>query len=268
VRVDLHCHSTSSDGTDPADVVAARARAAGVELFSLTDHDTCAGHAAAALAFPAARRGLELSCEHGGRTVHVLMFDTGGAWRDLEAMLAERSERRKDRLRTIAAWLHGRGIRLDVEKIIAASAAQNRTVGRPDLARALCEAGFAVSMDDAFNRYLYDGGPGDPGGHRLTLEAGLAVGRSVDARMALAHPHLLGEQAAQLLRRYKSEGLDAVEAYYGSYTRKERARWTRLADELGLVCTAGSDRHSEADPELGIDLPESRAERLLTWLQR
>lgn len=248
------------------DSVGTQARERSVEIFSLTDHDTCAGHAAAAQSFgQRAVRGVELSCDDSGQTVHVLTFDTGGAWHELEANLAERAERRRDRLRTIGAQLARRGVHIDVEAILAA--AGGRAVGRPDLARALVAQGLVSSTREAFTRYLYDGGPGDAGGHRLSLREGLALGRAVGARMSLAHPHLIPDRAARLLRTHKDDGLDAVEAYYATYDATERGRWTRLADEIGLVCTGGSDRHTPSDPELGVELPEPRAEQLRTWLR-
>lgn len=210
-------------------------------------------------------RGVELSCDENGQTVHILTFDTGGDWQALEANLAERAERRRERLRTIGHQLARRGVPIDVEAIIAE--AGGRAVGRPDLARALVAQGLVATTREAFTRYLYDGGPGDAGGHRLSLRDGLALGRSVGARMALAHPHLIPDRAARLLRDHRDSGLDGVEAYYASYDAAERGRWTRLADELGLICTGGSDRHTPTDPELGVELPEARGEALRTWLR-
>lgn len=267
MRVDLHCHSTCSDGTAAAAAVGARARERGIELFSLTDHDTCAGHSVVAAAFGPAIRGVELSCDDGAGTVHILVFDSGlGPFDELERRLSQIAERRRERLRIIGANLARRGVHLDVESILAA--AGTKAVGRPDLARALVEGGFATSVKDAFMRYLYDGGPGDPGGHRLPLQEGLALGRAVGARMSLAHPHLIANRAARLLHRYRTEGLDAIEAFYGTYAPGERHVWTRLAEELDLVCTAGSDRHTEDDTDLGIDLPDTYGKRLRDWLGR
>jgi predicted metal-dependent phosphoesterase TrpH len=128
--------------------------------------------------------------------------------------------------------------------------------------------GIVATTKDAFTRYLHDGGPGDAGGHRLQISDVLATGRAAGACMSLAHPHLLGERAAPLLRRHKADGLDAIEAHYGAYDSGQRSRWVRLAEELGLVCTAGSDRHTDGDPELGIDLEPAQADRLLAWLHR
>jgi len=274
MRVDLHCHSTCSDGTDAPAAVGARARERAVALFCLTDHDTCAGHADAASAHGGAPRaaaggaivirGAEISCDDDERTVHVLAYDTGGAWAELETRLDAMRDARRSRLRVMAERLARRGMRVDVEPILAA--AGTRSVGRPDLARALVEQGHVSSVKEAFSRWLYDGGPGDAPGHRLPIAEALALGRAVGARMALAHPHHLGDRAGRLARRFRKEGLDGIEAYYAAYDPTERGRWLKLAGDLDLVCTAGSDRHAAGDFDLGVELPDDRAERLLAWL--
>jgi 3',5'-nucleoside bisphosphate phosphatase len=265
VRVDLHCHSTCSDGADRPDEVGRAAAARGVELFALTDHDTCAGHDQVAAAVPDALHGVEISCDDGGRTVHVLAFGAGPAWATLEAALDDRIEARRRRLRVIGAQLTQRGVRIDVEAILAR--AGTRAVGRPDLARAMIEQGLVSSMKEAFSRYLYDGGPGDAPGHRLPIAEALALGRAAGARMALAHPHQVGDRVEALLRRHRGDGLGGLEAFYGPYDAAGRARWAAVADQLGLVATAGSDRHAAGDHELGVDVPDDRAARLVDWLR-
>jgi hypothetical protein len=84
--------------------------------------------------------------------------------------------------------------------------------------------------------------------------------------MALAHPHLYDHVGIALLRRHRGDGLTGVEALYAAYDPQQRARWTALADELGLVCTAGTDVHGPSDGALGVDVPDDRASRLADWL--
>ena len=263
MRFELHCHSTCSDGTELPEQVAARVAERGVEVFALTDHDTCAGADVAHI------RAVELSCDEPdtGRTIHVLAYHRGGAgWTDLEARLAALGEARRNRLRVMAARLAQRGIRIDVEPLLAQKA--GRSVGRPDLARAMVAAGAATSMKDAFARHLYDGGPVDVPHHALALPDALALGRTAGAAMSLAHPHLYNELGVKLLRRHRSDGLTGVEAFYGAYDPRERARWTSVADELGLACTAGSDWHGPDDAtcQPGVDVPGDRGARLAEWL--
>jgi predicted metal-dependent phosphoesterase TrpH len=86
--------------------------------------------------------------------------------------------------------------------------------------------------------------------------------------MSLAHPHLYDELGAALLRKHVAEGLEGVEAFYGNYDARERARWTQIADELGLMCTGGSDWHGpeEANTQIGIDFDDDRGKALYDWL--
>lgn len=277
MRFELHCHSTCSDGTEPPDAVAARAIARGVDVFALTDHDTCAGSSVAQIRAPemersglAPIRGVEISCDdpETGRTIHVLAYDRGGAgWADLEARLIAVREARRNRMRVMAAKLAQRGIRIDVEPLLARAATTGRTVGRPDLARAMVEAGAATSLKDAFARHLFDGGPVDVPHHALPIADAIALGRDASAAMSLAHPHLYGHLGVILLRRYRDAGLTGVEAFYGAYDPRERAHWLEVADELGLTCTAGSDWHGpESVGQLGVDVPDDRAAQLRAWL--
>jgi hypothetical protein len=265
MRWELHCHSTCSDGTEEAARVAARAAERGVAVFALTDHDTTA---ATGLEVPGARsiRAVEMSCDDDGRTVHVLAYDRGGDWASLEARLESVRVARKNRLRVMAARLAQRGIPIDIEPLVAE--ADRRSVGRPDLARAMVAMGAASSFNDAFQRHLYDGGPVDVPHSGLPIVEALAAGRAAGAAMSLAHPHLYDERAAPMLRRLQPEGLTGIEAYYGVYDPRERSRWIAVADQLGRVCTGGSDWHGpeEANGPVGVDLPDERSDALQRWL--
>jgi predicted metal-dependent phosphoesterase TrpH len=268
VRFELHCHSTCSDGSEHADAVAARAAARSVDIFALTDHDTCAG-SAVTVAGARVLKAVEMTCDHEGRTIHVLAYDRGGAgWTDLERRLADLREARRNRMRMMAAKLAQRGIRIDVEPLIADAERSGRTLGRPDLARLMVEHKAASSLKDAFARHLYDNGPVDVPTRALSLVDALALGRAANAAMALAHPHLYDHLGVTLLRRHVGDGLRGVEAFYAVYNTPERKRWIDLADDLDLVCTAGSDWHGpeEANAQIGVDLPDDRAAALQDWL--
>jgi hypothetical protein len=292
MRFELHCHSTCSDGTESPEQVAARAAGRGIAVFALTDHDTCEG-SGVTVAGARVIRAVELSCaDDDGRTVHVLAFDRGGPWSTLEARLVAVREARRNRLRVMAARLARRGITIDVEPLIASADRRSmsganptdvghptavpaergnapvRSLGRPDLARAMVAAGAASSVKDAFARHLYDGGPVDVPHHALPLCDAIAIGRDAGAAMSLAHPHLYDERSAHYLRRHKADGLTGIEAFYGAYDPRERARWVALADHLGLTCTGGSDWHGPEAPNAapGVDLPDDRSAALLAWL--
>jgi 3',5'-nucleoside bisphosphate phosphatase len=265
MRIELHCHSTCSDGTEPPERVAQRAADRGVALFALTDHDTCAG-SACTVSGARTLRGVEMSCDVDARTVHVLAYDRGGdAWSALEDRLAAVRVARVNRMRVMVAKLAQRGVRIDVEPLIANG---TRAVGRPDLARAMVAAGAATSVKDAFARHLYDHGPVDVAQRNLPIDEALAIGRAAGAAMALAHPHLYDERSAALLRKHRGDGLTGIEVFHGAYDPRERSRWLAIADQLDLVCTGGSDWHGPDDAlaPIGVDLPEPRADALLRWL--
>ena len=268
LRIDLHSHSTCSDGTESPEAVAARAAARAVTLFALTDHDTCAG---TGLPVTNARslRAVELSCsDDAGRTVHILAYDRGaGDWPVLEQRLAAVRAARVNRMRVMAVRLEQRGIRIDITPLLAA--ADLHSIGRPDLARAMVAAGAATSIKDAFARHLYDNGPVDVPHKNLSLDEAITLGRDVGAALSLAHPHLYDDRSASILDRYRSRGLTGIEAFHGAYDARERSRWLALADRLALTCTGGSDWHGpdEALAPMGVDLPDDRADALLRWLE-
>lgn len=273
MRVDLHCHSTCSDGSHPPAEVAARARAQGVELFCLTDHDTLDGYAETRAALPdvPVLRGVELSCRHNTRTVHLLVYgvDEGPGGAALQQRLADVLADRRVRLLAIVERLAELGVPLDQERVLRGAA--GHTPGRPDVARALLEAGHVRSLREAFDRYLHDGGPADVAFARLSLEEGLQLGREAGAKMSLAHPHTLRSYAlvVELFRRHRDAGLEGIEALYGRYPAHERETWLRVARSFDLVVTGGSDFHGEAVPDVtqpGIDVPEPLAGRLRDWL--
>jgi predicted metal-dependent phosphoesterase TrpH len=278
VRLELHCHSTFSDGTLPPEQLAQLLLDHAPELACLTDHDTMAGCEPLARALWAdARgrgirvlRGLELTCKHGRHTIHLLVWGvadgpSGGA---LERCLAEQGQRRRDRIVAICDRLATLGVQLDPEPILAA--AIGRTPGRPDVANALVAAGKCSSPRMAFDRYLRDDGPANVSIDGLTLADALALGREAGARMGLAHPHTLRHHAIvrELFIEFRPRGLEGIEAFYGHASPTRAEPWLRLARELDLVVTAGSDfhgpQHEITHPV--VELPIPHAPRLREWL--
>jgi predicted metal-dependent phosphoesterase TrpH len=271
VRIELHCHSTCSDGADLAAAVGERAAARELAVFCLTDHDTCAGCASAAAPVGAvAIRGVEVSCTEDGRTVHVLCYDAANdeRWTAVEARLAELATARMHRVRVIGANLRMHfGLDIDVEPIVAQAA--TRSVGRPDVANALIAQGLVGSRDEAFSKYLKDGGPGDPPHRRVGIAEILELVRAAGGRASLAHPHVYADRAVTWLRKFRDAGLDGVEVYYGAYDAGERNRWRDVATKLDLIQTGGSDWHGPGTAaDLGVEVPDDVGARVLAWLGR
>lgn len=257
-------------------MVAQKAAAAGVEIFCLTDHDTWAGHADVAgspgLGSMQLLRGMELSCDERGRSIHLLLLglEEGEGLDRLASEVAELQRRRRERVVEICARFLRWDIRLRPEDVFAE--AGEGVPGRPHVASALVKAGVVRSVREAFERFLRDGGPADVPGPRLPVVRGVELGRAAGARVSLAHPHGAGspEHARPLIDRAREAGLGALEAFYGPYTSQERAPWAALAGELGLIITAGSDYHGpRITPEIpgpGVNVDARLGESIRSWL--
>ncbi|MCY1004997.1 PHP domain-containing protein [Nannocystis pusilla] len=257
MRVDLHCHSTCSDGSLSPTEVATRAQAEGVQLFCLTDHDSVAGYEATAAALPNTRvlRGVELSCRHAGKTVHLLIYGVreGAGLTALQGRLEHVLEDRRTRLKAIIARLRRLGVKLDGEKILIAT--HGHTPGRPDVARALVEAGVVRSQREAFERYLRDGGPADVALERVSLDDGLRLGRNSGAKMSLAHPH--AALAAAGRRDVRAVPVGRARGHRG-LLRPLRGAGARAVAERGQAARAGGHRRLGLPRGGGAGDPESR----------
>ncbi|MGX7825138.1 PHP domain-containing protein [Actinokineospora sp. 24-640] len=253
MRIDLHCHSTASDGTDsPAGLVAAAARA-GLDAVAITDHDTTAGWAEAAAALPpglALVRGAELTCvSHDGRgghcTVHLLayLFDPAA-----EAMVAEhartRAERRA-RLHVMAGRMAADGYPVDADTLLAGLPA-DATAGRPHLAQALVRAGVVGSVSEAFAELLNGRNNYYVPSHKTPVLDAIAMVRAAGGVSVLAHgfAHRRGPiVSAEVVSEMAAAGLDGVEVDHPDHDAESRARLRALADEHGLLVTGSSDYH-------------------------
>ncbi len=269
MRIELHCHSQHSDGALLASAVANRALEREVSLFCLTDHDSCDGYPETLLAFPDAVRGLELSCTDNGRTVHLLMYQPARStsWDIVEQALGEQKIARRERVYAIASRLAEMKVELDSERILRTIPG---SIGRPHIAAELVRTGVVSSKPEAFDRFLKDGGPADVKVARLSLQDGLELGMAAGARMSLAHPHLYGKQAEELIVRHLPFGLTGLEVHYAKYKSARRRDFAQLAERHSLVQTGGSDFHEDGagQPVIGIDVSDDVANRLLHWLER
>lgn len=253
MRIDLHTHSTASDGTDtPAELVA-NAAAAGLDALAITDHDTTAGWAEARAALPPGLRlvrGAELSCVspdgRGGHcTVHLLayLFDP-----DARAVVDEyaraRAERRA-RLAKIADRMAADGFPLDGESLLALIP-EEATAGRPHLAMALVRAGVVSSVNEAFAKYLNDRGRYYLPSSRTPVEASIEMIKEAGGVTVLAHAfaaHRGPTVTADVIKELAGLGLGGVEVNHPDHDEDARKRLRRLADELDLITTGSSDYH-------------------------
>jgi 3',5'-nucleoside bisphosphate phosphatase len=262
MRIDLHTHSSVSDGTDtPAELVR-KARAVGLDVVALTDHDTFDGLDEAAaegdrLGIPVVR-GMELSCSRRGDSVHVLAYGADPASPGLAAEMARVRDGRLGRLAGVLAKLAELGVSVS-EADVMAQVGDSPSVGRPHIADALIKAGHVRDRQEAFDRFLADGGPAHV--HRYTIEVdrGIDLVHEAGGLAVIAHPWGRGREyvlpSSVLEELVRDHGLDGIEVDHQDHDSETRQRLRTLADDLGLLATGSSDYHGmgKLDHELGCN---------------
>jgi predicted metal-dependent phosphoesterase TrpH len=248
MRIDLHCHSSVSDGTRAPAEMMRRARAAGLDVVALTDHDTQAGHDEARRALPPGLTlvpGMELSCRLDGHSVHLLAYhvDPGNA-----ALAGQRHAITTDRLRRardMVARLRELGVDITWEQV--AAIAGDGVVGRPHIARAMVAAGAIAGPEQAFTpEWIGPGGRAYVSRYALDPERAVRLVRSAGGVSVLAHPGaatrgwMIGDQAVERLAK---AGLGGLEIAHPDHDDAQRRRLAGLAASLGLVSSGGSDDH-------------------------
>lgn len=272
--IDLHTHSTASDGMYAPDALVARAASAGVTTLGLTDHDTIAGCAATAAACAQHRidfvPGIEITAVTGERDVHVLAYFFDVESPALRAFLTAQREIRVNRVRAMFGRLEELGMPLDGEAILRPGVDDpSVSVGRPWIARALVTAGYVSSVNEAFERWLGRGCPAFvPRGGASTEEV-FTVVHDAGGLVSLAHPVLMKHD--EWISAFARQGLDAVEAFHSAQTPDDTRRYRLIAHDLKLLVTGGSDFHGNEHGGGGpgsVTLPQAEYERLLEWRAR
>ena len=276
MRIDLHSHSTASDGTEPPDEVVRRAGLAGLDVLALTDHDTLAGHVAARRALPPGLdlvTGMELSCRLDGRSVHMLAYGLGRAeGSELAAECAAIVAARLGRARRMVERLRELGVGITWPQVEALAA--GGVVGRPHVARAMVAAGAIDRPEQAFTPEWIGAG-GRAYVSRYALDPVQAIGLIADAGGAavLAHPGAVSRGwkiPGETISRLAGAGLAGLEVWHPDHDQDERSRLVALAARLDLVPTGGSDDHgSLTGHRLGQETcPPESYERLMARLGR
>jgi predicted metal-dependent phosphoesterase TrpH len=248
--------------------VVRRARAAGLDVVALTDHDTQAGIAAARDALPADLTlvpGMELSCQFDGRSAHLLgyLFDPDNA-----ELAAETAQIRDDRTyRAKAMIAKARELGADVSWDQVAAIADGAVIGRPHIARALAAAGAVETPADAFTAdWIADGGRAYADRYAVDLPRGISLVRAAGGVPVLAHPRSPGyEIPDEVIARLAGSGLCGIEVFHPDHDLQVREHLTGLAGALGLIATGGSDDHGSFNNHgLGADTtPPAEYELLL-----
>ena len=246
--IDLHVHSTASDGTLAPGALAARLATAGITTFALADHDTTAGLGEAAAAAGAAGlgflTGIEITAVEDARDVHVLGYGIDPDSVPLNAFLAEQRAHRRARIAAIEQKLAALGVpvTLAADPRLEGDDA-SRSVGRPVVARALVAAGHVASIQEAFERYLTPGQPAFVPRTGPTVPEVVAMIARAGGLASLAHPGQTKRD--DRIEAWVEAGLPAIEVWHSEHDDAAVARYAAIAARLGLLTTGGSDFHGD-----------------------
>ena len=255
--IDLHVHSTESDGTLTPEDLVAEAKKAELAAFALTDHDTCQG---VGKAMPLAASagielipGIELSTDYHGKEVHIV-----GLYIDIEneQLLKKTAEYRKcrsERNALMVEALRKEGLSITMEELVAEN--PDCVITRANIARFLYEHGQIKSVREAFDRYIGDHCKCYVGRLKVASTDAVRLIKEAGGTAILAHPLLYGlsnTNLQKMIDALKPVGLDGLEAIYSTYTTGEEQQMKRLARENGLLISGGSDFHGSNKPDIAL----------------
>jgi 3',5'-nucleoside bisphosphate phosphatase len=259
LKVDLHMHTTISDGRLTPDELVHAIAASGLDYFSITDHDTLGmylQHSALLAKFQRKLiNGVEVSTFEGGREVHILGYGMPISPATLSGVLTDRRETRRGRAVKILEKLREMGVNIAMEDVERQT--KGGMIGRPHIARALVESRAARDISDAFDRYIGSNCPAFFPSSTLTAAKAIQAINESGGVSVLAHP--TRNAAEELLESLLTEGLQGIEAYSTSHTPHDAERLRAKAHRYNLVMTAGTDFHAptEANPQPGCEVEAS-----------
>lgn len=267
--IDLHLHTTASDGCRTPDQLVDEVQAAGLTTIAVTDHDTVAATSEVERLCRArgieAAPGIEITAVENGRDIHVLGYFIDPDHRGLAAFLVRQRARRIARVEAIAERLGALGVPIDVDPLLE-QARQNdgRSIGRPQIARALVQAGHVPDTRAAFDVWLGQDRPGFVPRSGAGPQEVVELIREAGGLASLAHPGLttIDHRIADL----RDAGLEAIEAFHSEHSPETCVRYRAMASELGLLVTGGSDYHGDPSHGLApgsVTLPREEWQRIV-----
>jgi len=273
-KVDLHIHSTASDGRlSPAEVVH-KSVERGLTIIAIADHDTVDGIAPALTAveaFPQLKviPCVEISTDVPHGEVHVLGHFIDYTDPELRATLEKLRNSRRERAQGMIAKLRNLGIHIEWQRV--QEIAGSGSIGRPHIAQAMLEKGYITSLKEAFTKYISRGGTAYVEREKMTPVEAVELILKASGLPVLAHPLTVNDPETMVVE-LKAAGLVGLEAYYNSYTTDEINRLVNLADKYDLIASGGSDFHGlDASTETmigGVDVPMESAEQLIALAEQ
>lgn len=261
-KIDLHCHTTASDGIKTPSGIIDFAMSQDVEVLAITDHDTVSG-IEEALAHAASLNfrlipGIEFSVEYPGGSFHLLGLNVDHTYGPMLEKLAHLQEVRDARIYRIINDLALHDIDIPVEEVLEES--QGGTMGRPHVARVLVKHGYAPTINDVFKRFLVKGKPGYIKKEKIILEDALKLIRESGGQSIIAHPVSINYRGygefEDALRGFVNAGLDGIEVYSSMHSKSDVNEFLRLADKYGLIVSGGSDYHGDKGEKIGYYMPD------------
>jgi predicted metal-dependent phosphoesterase TrpH len=266
--IDLHLHTTASDGRLSPRELVEQAAAAALRVMAVTDHDTTAAVADVRTLARArgieAISGIEITAVDDSRDVHMLGYFLDPAHEGLNAFLTTQRAQRVARVEAIGAKLASLGVPIDVGPLLAEARAQKgRSLGRPLIARAMVAAGHVADVQEAFDKYLAQGLPGFVPREGAVSEDVIAIIHEAGGIASLAHPGT--KTTEERITTLRAAGLDAIEAFHPDHDVALAQHYAQLAGALGMLVTGGSDFHGDAShghAPGAVTLPEPQWQRL------
>ena len=267
--VDLHLHTTASDGVLSPSEIVRYAKAKGLQAIAITDHDTIEGleeglSEGEKIGFEVIP-GIEISAEHSSGSMHILGFFLDIRHPLLNEKLRYLQKARAERNPKIVEKLNRLGIDITFEEVLKASGGGQ--VGRPHFANVLLEKKFVRSFQEAFDRFLKKGAPAYVDKLRFTSKEAFHFINEAKGVAVLAHPNTLGMEGysglEKLILQLVEEGLKGIEVYYPEHSSSEVAQYKTFAERYGLLATGGTDYHGME--KNGLDIGVGRGEMKLPY---
>lgn len=267
--IDLHIHSTASDGSLTPSELLEMAVQLGLKAIAITDHDTLSGSVAALTAgIPSALRfltGIEISAAAPpgfqlSGSIHILGYGIDPENASLNSLLGVLKTSRENRNPQIIARLGELGFRLDADEL--SQIVGDAVAGRPHIAQLMVAKGMAESIDDAFNRFLGKNKPAYVEKFRVPMTEAIAAINHAGGIAVLAHPYLCGlnepDEFERFLKTLQSMGLRGIEAFYPGHSEADTDTYCRLAAKYDLIITGGTDYHGDVTPEIRMGNGDGR----------
>jgi len=273
-KVDIHIHSTASDGRLTPEEVVRKSAEIGLTVIALCDHDTIDGIApalAAARVFPWLKviPSIEVSTDVSDGEAHILGYFIDYTAPKLLVKLEEMRNSRRGRAQKMIAKLRNLGINIDWQRV--QEIAGSGSVGRPHIAQAMLEKGYISSIKEAFTNYISRNGPAYAEREKMTPAEAVAMILQAKGLPVLAHPFTTNDPEAMIVE-LKKAGLVGIEAYYDGYTADKVNQLVDLANKYNVIATGGSDYHglglSNETMLGGVEVPIEAAEQLIALAEQ